>query len=154
MIHIVRMSQDTYIRRSTVYELFGADFMLDDDLNLWFIECNSSPVLKGTSEEKEKFLTKMIADHFEVVMAYVRSRMKRVIEYVNKLTRAQATENKFLDGVYIPNVELKVKELEEITKNYLEPEFQLSRDNSFTKIIDENIAGPERYAGLLDPMCY
>jgi hypothetical protein len=154
MIQIVRMSQDTYLKRSTVWELFGADFMLDNDLNLWFIECNSSPVLKGTSDEKEKFLTKMVADTFEVVMAYVRSRMKRVIEYVNRMTRAHATENKFLDGVYIPNVELKVKEFEEITKNYLEPEFHLGRDNSFTKIIDENLSGPERYAGLVPATCY
>jgi len=154
MIHLLRMSQNAHLKSSSVYELFGADFMLDENLNMWFIECNSSPVLKGTNDEKEKFVTKMMADHFEVVTAYVRSRMKRVIDYVNKLTREQAEENQFLDGVYIPNLEQKMKEFGDLSKNYLEPDFMLSRDNGFAKIIDENLSGNERYAGFFDEKCH
>ena len=153
MIHIIRMTQNSYLKSSSVYELFGVDFMLDENLNLWFLECNSSPVLKGTSEEKDKFLSKMIADQFEVLISYIRSRMKRVIDYVNKLTRQQVEENKFLEGVYIPAMEVKVKELEMITKKFLEPEISLSRDNGFQKIIDENYDGAERYCNLLDTQC-
>ena len=32
------------IKKPSVFELFGLDFMLDEDLNLLFIECNASPV--------------------------------------------------------------------------------------------------------------
>ena len=153
MIHTVKMSQNDYLKSSMVYELFGIDFILDTDLSLWYLECNSSPVLKGTSEEKDKFLSKMIADQFDVIMAYIRSRMMRVIDYVNKLTIEQVEENKFLDGVYIPSLELKVKEFELITRNYLEPEFSLSKNNGFEKIIDENLVGLGRYNNLLDVSC-
>ena len=153
MIHTVKMSQNDYLQSSMVYELFGVDFILDTDLNLWYLECNSSPVLKGTSEEKDKFLSKMIADQFDVIMAYIRSRMMRVIDYVNRLTIEQVEENKFLDGVYIPSLESKVKEFELITRNYLEPEFSLSKNNGFEIIIDENLIGAKRYNNLLDISC-
>lgn len=42
--HLVMMTQHSYLRSSNVFELFGLDFMLDEHLNLWFIECNASPV--------------------------------------------------------------------------------------------------------------
>ena len=32
-----------FLKESNVFEMFGLDFMLDDKLNLWFIECNASP---------------------------------------------------------------------------------------------------------------
>ena len=53
--HLVMMSKDLYLKESNVFELFGLDFMLDDDLNLWFIECNASPVFQGTCPAKEIF---------------------------------------------------------------------------------------------------
>lgn len=49
------MTQHSYLKDSRVFEMFGLDFLLDSKLNLWFIECNASPVIQGTSEEKAKF---------------------------------------------------------------------------------------------------
>ncbi|RZM27129.1 MAG: hypothetical protein EOO88_14520, partial [Pedobacter sp.] len=86
MIHLIRMSQYSFLRQSPLFELFGVDFMLDSDLNLWFIECNTSPVLKGTSDEKERFVSKMLRDQFEIVIGLLRSRMKRVLVFVNQIT--------------------------------------------------------------------
>lgn len=46
------MSHSSFFKDARVFEMFGMDFVMDDKLNLWFIECNASPVLQGTSEEK------------------------------------------------------------------------------------------------------
>jgi hypothetical protein len=152
MIHLNRAAQYAFVKRSSMMELFGVDFMLDDDLNLWFLECNSSPVLKGTSEEKEKFLNKMLSDMMEIIIGYLRSRSKRMIQYINDLSES-------LDGDYglavqnIPNLEAKRKRFKEVTMNYFEPEFDISKENGFYKIIDENLEGVERYAGLVDKSC-
>jgi D-alanine-D-alanine ligase-like ATP-grasp enzyme len=44
-IHAAMMAKHSFLKDSRVFEVFGADFMFDDNLNLWFIECNASPVL-------------------------------------------------------------------------------------------------------------
>jgi hypothetical protein len=41
------MSKNGFFKDSRGYEMFGLDFVLDENLNLWFIECNASPVLIG-----------------------------------------------------------------------------------------------------------
>lgn len=54
-IHAVKMSEHAFLKDPRVFEMFGLDFLFDDKLNLWFIECNASPVLQGTSPEKSAF---------------------------------------------------------------------------------------------------
>ena len=153
MIHLIKMTEDSFLKSSVVYELFGLDFMLDDKLNLWFIECNSAPALKGTSEEKEEFLKKMLIDHFEIVYMYMRSRMARVIRYVNKLTVDKNTVWIPPKEVKIYNLEQRRKEFKEIIKNYLEDEYYIEPDNGFVKIVDGNLKEKERYMNLLDENC-
>lgn len=153
MIHLVRMSQDTYLQRSSIYELLGLDMMLDENLNLWFIEANVSPGLDGFSPNNKLFLKKMIIDHFEIVTGLLRSRTKRIIEYVNNLILEGQAWKISRDRAYIIDLETKQKEFKEVSKNYFEPEFMPSKENSFVKIIDENLSGPERYFGLIEEEC-
>lgn len=35
-IHSVMMTKHSYLEDSRVFEFFGLDFMLDDELNLWY----------------------------------------------------------------------------------------------------------------------
>jgi len=153
MAHIGRLTQHRFLKRSNTYELFGIDFLLDDDLKLWFIECNSGPVLKGTSEEKERFLVKMLSDHFNIMFDYMRSRMKRIINFVNQMIVELPLENIYPDQVVIFNLDEKKREFRKIAMNYLEPEFQPEADNGFVKVIDENLSGKDRYAGLIPEEC-
>jgi len=154
MVHLIRMSQDSYLKRSTLYELFGVDFMIDENLNLWFIECNSGPVLRGSSEEKERFLTKMLRDQLEIVLGLMRSRVKRIITFVNKLIEENQIYKLSAKEIYVLNLEQRRAEFAEITKNWFEPEFMPSPTNGFKKIIDDNLNGVERYSGLLSPECF
>jgi len=146
-IHVVRMSQRTFLKHSGVYEMFGLDFLLDDDLNLWFIECNASPQLIGTSDEKTKFLTTMLTDLFEIQFSYLRSRMKRVQIFMEKF---------FTETVYDKEIDWNSwrKEFAEINQNKIEPEFKIKADSSYTLIMDKSKPGPAGYFGLLDEACY
>ena len=153
MIHLTRMSQHSLLKFSSVYELQGVDFMLDSNLNLWFIEANARPALEGSIPKKVEFMTRMLKDHFEIVTGLLRSRTKRVINYVNKLIRSGDAKRGFIDDLMINNVELRKAEFEEVIKNRFEPEFVPSADNTFSLIIDENKEGIERYAGLIKRQC-
>jgi len=37
-------------RRKFCFELFGYDFILDEDFNVWLIEVNTNPCLEESSE--------------------------------------------------------------------------------------------------------
>jgi len=153
MAHIGRFTKFRFLKRSNTYELFGIDFLLDDKLKIWFIECNSGPVLKGTSDEKEKFLVKMLSDHFNLMFAYLRSRMKRIILYVNQLNREIPEQNIYPDSVVIPDLERRKAEFADLSKNYLDPDFAPGPENGFVKVIDDNLRGTERYQGLIAKEC-
>jgi len=145
-IHTVRMSAHAFWNQSNVYEMFGLDFMLDDELNLWFIECNSSPQLIGTNDLKTKFLIKLLNDLFEIQYGLYRSRMKRVLEVLSKINK-QGQEAGQVD------YSLWREEYAQAVKNRFEPEYNITEDNSFKLIMDLNKPGPEAYFGHLEPEC-
>ena len=154
MVHLVRMSQHSYLQRSSVYELFGVDFILDEQLNLWFLECNSSPVMKGTSELKERFMLKMLADHFEIVFGLLKSRTKRIIGFVNRITYGMGTRTVGLeDDVYVKDLAKKQEEFRKLIQNFFEKEFAPGPENGFVKIVDEHQSGVDRYMDLLSKEC-
>lgn len=126
--------------------MFGLDFILDENLNLWFIECNASPQLIGTNELKTAFLSKMLSDLFHIQYAYLRGRMKRVHLFMMRLS-LMTLEHKEKNWSQLR------KEFAEINKNKLEPEYPLPQNNSFTIIMDKSRTGPDAYFGLLDPEC-
>lgn len=47
-------SQEHLDRRKCSFELFGADFMVLDDLSIWLIEINSNPRVHPPSSKKTK----------------------------------------------------------------------------------------------------
>lgn len=153
MIHLLRSSQDKYLENSSIYGLWGVDFMIDTDLNLWFIEANSAPSFTGGySDEAEKFYIKMLKDHFEIVYGLLKSRISRIVKFVNKMTvSGDAVEAG--NEVIVRDLEGKRREFEAITRNYFEKEYEPSHDNGFAKIIDENFEGVARYQGLLEQEC-
>lgn len=130
-IHLVLMTQHTYWQGSNVFEMFGVDFMLDEDLNLWFIECNSSPQYTATNKYKAELMIKMLLDMFEIQFAYYRSRMLRTFRLISKFNE-DVSQDKDIDYL-----EYKKKYII-ASLNRLEPEFQLSPNNTFVPIIDMN----------------
>jgi len=153
MVHLLRLSSFSFLKHSSLYELYGVDFMLDENLNLWFIEANSSPAIEGYSIPMEKFIVKMVRDHFELMTGLLRSRMKRIVDYINYLDLKGIVKNKTQGRVVIQNIKEKVEHFNSISKNYFEDEFLPSSDNGFVKILDENLYGVDRYQNLLGYKC-
>jgi hypothetical protein len=153
MIHAVRMSSHGFVKRSNLYGLFGVDFLLDNNLKLWMIEINSGPALEAPTEERAKLLVSMAKDHFEVMFLHLRSRMKRVIEMINRVGRELPSRFNFKRTVYLPKLRQLKKEFDHINQNKLEPEFAIPPSNGFKLILDENLKGTARFAGLLPEGC-
>ena len=155
MVHLAKMSKPGFLKRSQSFELFGCDFILEEDLKLWFIEANTSPIMEATTPDREKILVKMLSDHFELIFGLLRSRMKRVILFINKLLKEIPDEYKFYDTVVIPDLEFNKHKLEfdAINTNYFEPEFEISPTSGFQKIIDENLKDLNIYSGYITQEC-
>ena len=47
------------------FEIFGYDFMCDDDLTVWLIEVNVNPSLDYTSKLLKKLIPRMIDEAFK-----------------------------------------------------------------------------------------
>ena len=149
MIHLVRMAQSAFLKKSATFEILGLDFIMDDNLQLWFIEANTMPLLHGANPGQINMMNQVVEDSLEIVIGLLRSRVKRIIQYVNKLT-PELRKSARLD---ILGLEAKQEEFRVITQNCFEPEFEPSKTNSFSRIIDENIEGVERYSGLISERC-
>ena len=144
MIHIMKASSHTFLNHSNLYELHGMDFILDDNMKLWFIESNPSPLLTGTTKHRIYYQT--VLDSFDIMYAYYKSRMKRVLLLINKMKQAVRNNNP-------GNIKDWQEEYQKAMTNRLEPEFQLKKTNSFKLIMDENLPGAKAYFGLISEEC-
>ncbi len=153
MVHLLRLGSHSFWQDSSLYELYGVDFMLDTNLNLWFLEANSGPGLDGYSIPMEKHIVKMLKDHFEIVLGLLKSRMKRVVLYVNDLVEAGGVTKLVNGEIEIPNLEARRAEFKNVIKNYFEKEYEPQPTNGFSKILDENLEGMDRYQGFITEDC-
>jgi len=145
MIHLVRMLEKDLVKQSSMSELYGIDLLIDEDLNLWFIELNTMPLIHGWTVKTTKFFNKMLTDYFDIVFGLLRSRVKRIIKYVNPLKEE--------DIVGKEKLEMRRREFREISQNYFEREFEPNEKNKFRLIVDNNRDGVARYNGNLPANC-
>ena len=66
----VRKQIDPY-KRKHCFELFGYDFILDEDFNTWLIEVNTNPCLEESSNLLKILLPRMIEDMFQLTVDVV-----------------------------------------------------------------------------------
>lgn len=148
--HIIRMSQSVLEKRSGSYRVMGFDFMLDQNLNLWFIEANNAPQMSQTEKYRRQFTEILIRDALEIEFALLRSRMKRVREFVQ--IAAEEYRMKLEDW----DKEALREMFKEANKEKWEPEFKVSSTNTWEKIIDFSLSENEEsaYLGNLDQSCF
>lgn len=140
------MTSAFYLKHSNVFGLFGLDFMLDDELRLWFIEAEANPQMTAVNKLHGEILNKMLKSLFEIEYNLYRSRMKRALDTIRALKSDQ-------DAGFSTNYENWKAEYLEDVKNRFEPEFRMSQENSFSLVMDESLPGADAYRGYLDIMC-
>ena len=58
-------------RRKLCFELFGFDFFIDMDFNVWLIEVNTNPCLEESSKLLGRLLPRMLDDLFTLTIDQV-----------------------------------------------------------------------------------
>jgi len=152
-VHLIRMSQGKFAKTSSVYEIYGVDLVLDDELNLWFIEANVNPDLEDYPTEIDDKLKNLLKNTLEVQFGLLRSRTKRIINYVNELINTGKAWQGSQNETYIDDLKARQKEFKIISQNYFEPEFEPASKQDFPKIIDETLSGTDVYLGVFSPEC-
>ena len=65
--HSVRRTIDPH-RRKYFFELFGYDFILDEDFNTWLIEVNTNPCLEESSQMLKEYIPRMVEDMLKLTI--------------------------------------------------------------------------------------
>lgn len=55
-------------KRKFCFELFGFDYILDSDLNVFLIECNTNPCIEESSNILKRLLPRMLDDMFKLTL--------------------------------------------------------------------------------------
>ena len=137
-------------QRSGTFRIMGFDFMLDDKMNLWFIEANTSPQITQLESHRSQFTEVMYRDALEIEFAYLRSRVDRLREFVRIASLKYKEKQDNWDK------EKLRKMFETANKERLEDGYAISKTNGWEKIIDLSLEGREEvgYLGNLHSSCF
>jgi hypothetical protein len=75
-MYAVRKKIDPY-RRKHCFEMFGYDFILDEDFNVWLIEVNTNPCIEESSELLKVLLPRCIEDMLKLTIDRCFPRIKK-----------------------------------------------------------------------------
>ena len=62
------------------FELFGFDVMVDEDLNMWLIEVNSSPAMDYSTSVTERLVKIVLEDSIKVIVDYASAKKKSKVD--------------------------------------------------------------------------
>ena len=53
MLHLMRMTSHDFLKNPNLFAYYGVDFLLDDDLHMWFLEIVDNPGMTGKTPEMD-----------------------------------------------------------------------------------------------------
>jgi hypothetical protein len=149
MSHLVNSAKGDFQQKPNSYEIYGCDFLLDTNLSIWFMECQTDPNYSNLAAPQ------LVKDHFDIVINLLKSRIKRAVAFVNKLTKQVKKEGiDSKDKAKLKAFAKKYKDkYKEINENYFDKEFHPKKKNGFVKVIDQQAEGIERFGNLFPADC-
>lgn len=79
-------------RRKHCFELFGFDFFIDNDYNVFLIEVNTNPCLEESSRLLKKLLPRMLDDLFKITIDQIFLPTKDILHQNNNLDKNRVDE--------------------------------------------------------------
>lgn len=146
LAHLARAVHPKLAKNPNLFEMFGIDFVLDQNLKLWFIEVNRSPQILSVTKYRTELQVRMFQDLFDLMYSYYRSRMKRLVLMLRKMALEKIESGTF-------NIANWKDTYDDAVRNRLEPDFMPRPDNTFYPVIDMNLEGADAYFGLIDSDC-
>lgn len=55
-------------KRKQCFEIFGFDYIIDEDINVWLIEINTNPCIEESSGILKELLPRMLDDAFKLTL--------------------------------------------------------------------------------------
>jgi predicted ATP-grasp superfamily ATP-dependent carboligase len=93
MLLIFTVIKDKLDRKFGCFELFGFDFLLDDNLNPYLIEINTNPALYTDTQVQKDLLPKLVDDIVKMSLAVHSYGKVEGAEEVRKLLESGMAEN-------------------------------------------------------------
>jgi hypothetical protein len=146
LIHAVRMGQFALWKKSNVFEVFAMDFVMDEDLNLFFLEGNLSPSITPVNPWLEGHLAQMLRDLFDLQFSYYRSRMQRVLIVLKRMKKVLNKKGELDYNVW-------KRQYQKADENRIEPDYAPMPENGWMPVIDKNYPGRLAYFDMLDQEC-
>jgi predicted ATP-grasp superfamily ATP-dependent carboligase len=85
--------KDKLDRKFGCFELFGFDFLLDDNLNPYLIEINTNPAIYTDTQVQKDLLPKLVDDIVKMSLAVHPYAKSEGVEEVKTLLEAGMAEN-------------------------------------------------------------
>ena len=65
---VMQSFQPHMVKQSRVFQILGFDFLVDEELNVWFLEANKNPDLQRDCELKKRLVVEVFEDYAKVVV--------------------------------------------------------------------------------------
>ena len=142
-----KMIHKRVLKNANLFESFGVDFVIDDDLQVSVIEVNASPMIVGTNKRKTALMKNLLNGLFNITFAQQFSRTKRGLSFIEQ-------KKELILSATGDQLDILKKEFRSLYNNVIDEEFvDLSNDNPWQLVYDESLQGEKKYAGLLDEKC-
>lgn len=81
--HIIRMGMDTFLKDPGTFHILGGDFLIDQNLKIWFIEINSGAGMKTPNDVTRKIKRGMVKETFNLLFHMLERRTKKIMEFID-----------------------------------------------------------------------
>lgn len=143
-----KMIEKRVYNSSNVFEIYGVDFVIDEDLNVFIIEVNASPMIVGTNLRKTQLMSDMLTGVFNITFAQQFSRTKRTLNFLSENKRKI---KKTIKKTQLRNLREQFRQL---YRNDVSEEYQhMLENNPWKMVYDGSKDGTLAYLGMISDNC-
>jgi len=106
-VKISKCCQEEVIQRKNTFELFGADFILDENMRPWCIEVNSSPSMDTSTPATAKVVGSALSDMLKLVVDRKRDKKAEIGSWELAYKQQALKSNLYVQPMEVEGLEIK-----------------------------------------------